>query len=70
METPAGPQPCASAVAPSTQPKVEFLGRTEAYDIAIIRDDGTPGTSVRRVVRRGEVIELRVRRSVSVDGYN
>ena len=45
-------------VAPSTQPKVEFLGRTEAYDISVIPDDGSRGFSVRRVVRRGDVIDL------------
>ena len=45
-------------LAPSTQPKVEFLGRTESYDIAFLPDDGTLGASVRRVVRRGEVVEL------------
>lgn len=45
-------------VAPSTQPKVEFLDQTEAYDISVLPDDGSRGFSVRRVVRRGEVIDL------------
>ena len=45
-------------VAPSTQPKVEFEGGTEAYDISVLPDDGSAGFSVRRVVRRGEVIDL------------
>lgn len=45
-------------LAPSTQPKVELLGRTEAYATIVLRDDGSPGSSVRRVVGRGHVIDL------------
>lgn len=45
-------------LAPSTQPKVEFEGGGEVYDISILPDDGTAGRSIRRVVRRGEVIDL------------
>ena len=44
-------------VNPSTQPKVEFLGREEAYDLVFVADDGR--SSGRRVVaKRGAPIDL------------
>ena len=44
-------------VNPSTQPKVEFLGREEAYTLVFTSDDGASAAR-RLVVKRGDVIDL------------